>query len=317
MPAELLGLLSGVLMGLSNYTSRVGLKGSHPNEGAFWTLISGTTFVLLVSGLLFMAGFSLPFDYRGIPWLVVAGLMADVAARFAFFHAILKIGVARTSQFRAIDPVITTFIAFFWLGEVLNLPTMIGILLVTVGVSNLVLEKGTSGARMEGAGGQKPSTPPGPSGASPESDAARQKLIGMALALLAGLFYVVSNLTAKQGVAYISPYLGVAIRNTSGLIILMAYFLVTKQLSSLKITSSGSLRFYIYSGVLLTASIMAFFLGMASAPVSTVNALKNTSPLWTTFLGFLFLRAEERLTIRVAGSALIITAGVFLVISFS
>lgn len=297
-----MGLFSGIVMALGNVAGRVGLRGSKPMEGVFWTLLPGIAIIVLATIILFLVGVPIPLDPRGLPYLIVAGFTSDLGARLAFFHAIARIGVSRTAQLRAVDPVITAGIAVTWLAEELTLASSLGIVMVTAGVAILALEKSVPGG--EGNNALE----------SRKSLLSREKTIGILFGLLASFLYVISNLTAKVGMAYVSPYAGTAIRHISGLIFLMLYLLFTRKTGEIRGVASQSIRYYTLSGALMTASVLLFFIGLVSAPVSTTNALKNTTPLWATLFGYIFIRQEERVTPQVLASAAIITAGVFLVV---
>jgi drug/metabolite transporter (DMT)-like permease len=83
---------------------------------------------------------SFNFDVSLLPNLIISGLVLGVAAisGYLFNHlAIGRIGAAKASILGAIVPVLTTFLAFILMRSTLELPQILGMLLVSVGVAAL------------------------------------------------------------------------------------------------------------------------------------------------------------------------------------
>ena len=138
----LYGLLTGLMWGLSgNISGHLLRRGLDIYAMLGLTLgASGIvlTLILATSGQLsaFVA-FSTPALWS----LVIAGLLLGVA-QYLLFTAIALTTVASASTIKTLDVGIATLIAVTLLGEVINLPISIGILLIVGGVLIVQLTKG-------------------------------------------------------------------------------------------------------------------------------------------------------------------------------
>lgn len=131
-------LLAAVFAAATSILAKIGLEGVNANLG---TAIRTVVVLVMAWGIVFMTGVQ-----RGIPditarswlFLVLSGLATG--ASWLFFFRALQIGEAsRVVPVDKISVVITMIMAFIFLGEAVDVKTVIGGVLITVGTLVLVL----------------------------------------------------------------------------------------------------------------------------------------------------------------------------------
>ncbi|MCL2421004.1 MAG: EamA family transporter [Defluviitaleaceae bacterium] len=131
-------LLAAVFAGATSILAKIGLEGVNANLG---TAIRTVVVLVMAWGIVFMTGVQ-----RGIPdiaprswvFLVLSGLATG--ASWLFFFRALQIGEAsRVVPVDKISVVITMVLAFVFLGETVDVKTIIGGILITAGTLVLVL----------------------------------------------------------------------------------------------------------------------------------------------------------------------------------
>jgi uncharacterized membrane protein len=76
------------------------------------------------------------------------------------------------------------------------------------------------------------------------------------------------------------------------------------------------LGYFTSAGVVAAAGWLAFMMATEGGPVSVVTTIVFSYPLFSLLLSWVFLRKEERLTLRLAAGCLVIVVGVVLVSVF-
>ena len=142
-------------------------------------------------------------------WLGLSGFVGLVLGDALLFQAFVQIGARLSMLMMASVPVISTLLAWVFLGERLSLIEIGGIALTVTGISIVVLERGNGG---------------------PSQADRRHYLIGVLLGLGGALGQAVGLVLAKQGLAGSYPALsGVLIRIIVAVSVLWLAALVTRQ----------------------------------------------------------------------------------------
>lgn len=128
--------------------------------------------------------------------------------------------------------------------------------------------------------------------------------------LLSAIFAALVGILGKIGVAGVDSTLATTVRA-----IVMATFLVVVSLSLGKINlittiNSKLLMFIVFSGIAGALSWLCYFFALKSGPASGVAALDRLSVVFVLIFAVLFL--AEKLTIKTALGAVLITAGAIL-----
>ena len=130
-----LGLSTALTYGISGVLWRDGqLRGAHQSTAIllqFATSVAVSLMGLLILGrapALQMA------TGQALAALLVSGVLSGVLAIYCMFTALRLMAVARVYAFSSLTPLVATLFAHFFLHEFLNLPMLLGIVLVSIGV---------------------------------------------------------------------------------------------------------------------------------------------------------------------------------------
>jgi drug/metabolite transporter (DMT)-like permease len=130
-----LALSTGLTYGISGVAWRDGqLRGAHQSVAIF---LQFATSVVVSIAVLLIAGHGSSLHtttWRGLVALLTSGVLSGVLAIYCMFTALRLMAVARVYAFSSFTPMVATLFAHFFLHEFLNLPMLVGIVLVSIGV---------------------------------------------------------------------------------------------------------------------------------------------------------------------------------------
>ena len=133
-PGDVLILMSAINWALFSALSRRGLK-SHPASLMMFYVMS---FGWLFSSLLFLPtnGFAEISELTIKGWMAVAflGVFCSGLAYIAWYDALKALSTAQTGVFLYIEPLVAVVVAFFILGEAINLTSLFGGAVILFGV---------------------------------------------------------------------------------------------------------------------------------------------------------------------------------------
>ena len=282
MNIEGLALFTSVSNAISAVLVAKGLSDSDPPSACLLT----TTVQALA--LLILSAFKTPIlDWTAIVLFALNGLFALWLGRLLYFVAVERIGVAASSAIIGSNPLLSTLLAVIFLGEQVGQTTLAGVILVVLGVFLI------SGAGKEAV-----------------------KLGPMVIPLLSALAYAVSNVLRKAALnVQPEPLFGAQVASVAGTLGLLGYLMASGRLSQLKV-GRRDLVYFTSAGVVAAAGWLAFMMATEGGPVSVVTTIVFSYPLFSLLLSWVFLRKEERLTLRLAAGCLVIVIGVVLVSVF-
>jgi drug/metabolite transporter (DMT)-like permease len=110
------------------------LRGAHQSTAIFLQFLT-SVLVGLMGLLVFAPGLILhKAAWGGLEELLVSGVLSGVFAIYCMFTALRLMAVARVYAFSALQPLVATLFAHFFLHEFLNGLMLVGIALVSTGV---------------------------------------------------------------------------------------------------------------------------------------------------------------------------------------
>lgn len=300
----LFSFLSALFFAFSNLFVKKGMSTNQDNSGYFISVICN----FFILGLVFLISllvtdFSFKFSGKGLFFFIIAGLLTTGFGRFLSFKGIKQVGPSRASIIKNGSPIFTILFGFFVLGETMQLPEVIGILLVIGGI----LTQGYRDYR---------------SSESFDSIFETNKTkLGFLFLVLSALSFGIGQGVRKQGLLISDEvFFGAWIGAITSLVFVSLYEYKNGLLSSqIKVTFSKNInRYYLVAGFLTSLGALLFFLGASYTQVSYVSVIVATEPLLTVLLSSLiFNKALESITTQIWITSCIVIIGTIIIAIYS
>lgn len=249
------------------------------DSSVYWVLIAATT------------GARVPFDDVSV-WIialfVLAGVIGTALGRLALFVGVDYLGASINNAVLSTRPLFATIVAMAFLGEQVSFQQGLGIVVIVAGLTVLTISKGGD---LEGWSSWHVFFP-----------------------LLGAAAFGVANVMRRYGLTE-SPMTvleAVAINETAGLFALLAYAFATHDRKITDVPRRASV-FYGLSGLFTAGAFLTLFEALDRGPVSIVDPLYGTAPLFTTVFAYFLLRDVERVTAGIVAGALTIVVGAALI----
>lgn len=281
------GLISAFCFGAGAILFRVGQR-TRPHDDGHW--LSNLVNAGLFGGLALFVTWP-TWNRNGFITLVVAGIAGTVLGRFSLLRGIRLIGATRGNTFQAATPVTAAIVGWVVLGETISALEAFGAALTIVGLIRIVRERG----------GDSTAEPP--------------RLRGYVIACGAPLFFGIAFVLRKWGLEqFPGSVTGAFIGSTAGIIVLSLWEstqarLATRARDALALEAWP----FVAAGVITTAALLTQFLSLERIPAWVVGILMGTSAIWTAALSMLFLRGDERLTLRLLASIGVVFLGISII----
>jgi DME family drug/metabolite transporter len=282
---ELLSLFTAVCYGASAVLTRKGMRDSNPITGA---VVAALVQVVVLLGLL-LAYPPARIDWTAIAYFVASGILASTLGRLLNFMSIERLGVPVSASIIGSSPLFSTLFAVVAIGESVALTTVLGTVFVVIGIAL------TSGGNKLGS-----------------------KLLGSALVIpvMSAAFYGASSIVRKVGLNILpDSVLGAFVGAASSLVSFLLYIVTTKRVAEVRL-SRNSVKYFIGSGLAVSAGWLTMFAALSTGSVSVVSALIGTNPLFSLALSLVFLRETEDINRRIAAGAFAIVAGAAIITLF-
>lgn len=240
----------------------------------------------------------LEYPEYGVTWrsllaFAAAGLLGSFVARVCYFVGIDRVGASRTEPLKALFPVVSVVVAVAVLGEHASVRLVGGIALVLGGSVVVVLDARDS-----------PVTPDG-----------RPLRVGVLFPLAAALFLGVDPIFTKLGLADGTPALvGVAVRIAAGAAGFGLYAAWRDARGGL-VPSTPPNRWLVAASLANTTYLLSYYAALSRAPVSVVTPVLGISTLLVVAGAAAFLRGDERVTWTLGAGALLVVAGIGVVVT--
>jgi drug/metabolite transporter (DMT)-like permease len=308
-------LIMAAFFGFSQLSTRKGLVNIAVDQGTFIMILVST--ILMAVPFFWLDGLTLTREanWVGLAYFISAGLVHFVGGFTLMNLSISTIGAARTGSLIATTPLFATFLAAFALNELINLPLIIGVVVVISGVRLIASSKAPKSAQ--------PTSAPQRSAAAVGITAGNLNVVNQVGAstfgLLAALSWGVTPVLIKKGLETLpSPVVGVALSMAAAG---LAYALILGLRGRLWPTfaylrESGG-RWQIAAGVLVGLGTLARWLALSFTTAAIVTTLSRGSLLITVGLGSKLLGKDlEPINKQVVWGAVLIVIGATIVVLF-
>lgn len=222
---------------------------------------------------------------KALTFLILSGL-ATGGSWLCYFKA-LQIGdVNKVAPVDKSSTVLTMLLAFIILGESLDLPKAICMVLIGTG-TYMMIEKNETGKEVKG----------------------RSWLF---YAVLSAVFASLTSILGKIGISGVGSNLGTAIRTIVVLIMAWGMVFVTKKQSELKKIDRKSMIFICLSGLTTGLSWLCYYKALQDGQASVVVPMDKLSILVTVAFSYIVLK--EKLTKKSGLGLVLVTAGTLLLV---
>lgn len=230
-------------------------------------------------------------SWSTIGLFALAGLFGNALGRFLALYGIDQLGVTINTAGISTRPLFAATIAVIWLGEQLQPFLLIGILLVVIGIITLVFSKG---GNLQG-----------------------WKAWQIWIPLGAGASFAIGNVIRRFGLTTTSttPLEGLTIDQTAAFVGLLIYAYAKKNINVFSAPPKTYL-FFTGAGILGAIGHFCLFEALDRGPVSIVDPLVATQPLFATFLAYFLLGDLERVTPKLVIGTLLIVLGASIVMLY-
>jgi len=294
MSGEALALASATCFALSNVTIARGTRPEAEDNGAFVSLLITT----VISGAAWIAvglarGFE-PVTPRALAWFAGAGVLTAFIGRVFFYASVQRLGAMRSSTLKRLNPFFSVVLGVAVLGEQLTGGTAIGLALILASFAALL-----AGARGNAAR---------PVGADSGSFMAR---FGYAYGIVSALGYSSGYLLRKMGLDEAhDALLGTMVGCIVGALLFVATAAFNRDYArAVRATFARPNPWLIGAGVMSSFGQILYFAALNESSMSRVALISSMEVFVTLFLGLVFLRKHERLTVPLVVAAILGVAG--------
>lgn len=277
------------------------------NQGYFVTLLCNNVllgFIFLFT-LWFIKGFHFQFSWIGTLFFVLSGLLTTGFGRLTNYMAIRRIGPSRSSAIKNGSSIFTLLFAILILGETMNWWQGLGIGLILLGIilQGIVLIRSEDNRTNEANSDKK-------------GFIVSYKVMGYIIIVLSSISFGVGYGFRKQAILFLNDaFFGALIGAMTSLLFFLIYEGIKGQVVS---TVRNGLTlfnpYYLFAGVLTSLGPLFFFLGITFTQVSFVSVVAASEPLLTVLVSYLFFKREEKLSISIWITAILVLFGTVVII---
>ena len=238
------------------------------------------------------------FTWKGYLWLGTAGIIHFILGRSSNYWSLKHLGANMATVFSSLNLVYTILLGFFVLGEHITRNMALGSLLIIVGPALLAWPQHGGGP---GTGDQSSNKP-------------RLSREGIIAALLSGVFFGISPLFIKWGLAEGGSALaGIFISYSSASLILGMTMVSTVRRDAIVHMDRQALTCFVFSGFFVALAQLLRYVALKWDPISVVGPLIGTIPVFLLALSFVMNRKAESFRLNVIIGAILVALGAALV----
>lgn len=277
------------------------------NQGYFVTLVCNNVllFIIFLFTLGMVRGFHFQFSWIGTLFFVLAGFFTTGFGRLTNFMAIRRIGPSRSSAIKNGSSIFTLLFAFLILGETMNWWQGLGVGLILFGI----ILQGITLVRSENKQNKENSV-------EKKGFTVSYKLMGYIIIIMSSISFGVGHGFRKTAILYLSDaFFGALVGAVTSLLFFLIYEGIKGQVVT---TVRNSLTlfnpYYLTAGILTSLGPLFFFLGVTYAQVSFVSVVAASEPLLTVLVSSLFFKREEKLSVSIWITAVLVLTGTVVII---
>lgn len=278
-------LVSVLLRNLQSRTNALSLN-------AFRSLFAAVLAMVVVAATGRLEGMA-AFSPQALVYLAASVLVGMGVGDTLYFYSLKLVGVARGLLLSNSYPILAAILAAAFLGEPLTLGFLLGTLLVVFGVILVLIP---SRALLK----------------QPEPILGRKEKLGIALALLAALFWAAATSLVKVGAQDVDGLSATTLRLAVGAMALMAVGGLSRSGLQIREYRGTHLLVTVAAGVVTVICSATFLLAVQLTGAAKTATLTSTAPLFGTPMSLLM---GERLTWQTILGGIISVAGVWLVVA--
>ena len=282
-----LALLSAAVSGLA-----VVLVGRHSRKSNAFNVSILISFIGLV--IIWPLAVSLTdfaeANLAGILYFALGGILTPGLVRLFYYSGLKNLGPSVNSSIFSVYPLYSSLLAVFFLSEFLTLENWIGVVAVAAGV--IFVEMSSRGNN----GGNNHAI-----------------LKNWFFPILGGLTLGFSAILRKTALnLFNAPVLGIAVAYSFSFLPYVVIFVFHKP-TRISLSLRKDLRLFWLAGVGQAIAWILSFYALSLETVSIVTPLLSVEPLFVAVFAFLYLRDQERLSLKLVASILVTVLGVILV----
>lgn len=217
----------------------------------------------------------------------IGGILAPGIARLLYYKGMKSVGVTVTSALFSTSPLYTATLAVILLGETLSSVNWIGIISIVAGVVCVQV-------------------------ISREQQPTKKHFMNsLALPIFAGLLVSCSQVMQKAGLSLSNePLLGAAVGYASSLF----FYLPLALLQHAKQAFSPRKDFKLFwkAGLIFAVGWLSAFYAFSHEKVAIAAPLIQIQPLFVTAFAYIYVRQQEKLSMRLVVSVVLVVSGAFL-----
>jgi drug/metabolite transporter (DMT)-like permease len=292
----ILGLATGALFATGSVLARIGQRHRPLDDGLLMTILVNVA----VLGAISLTVTPPPWSTAGVIGLAMGGVFGSLAGRFSNLRAVRLVGATRSSAFLTGSPVVAALAGWLVLGEDVALLDAVGGLIVIAGLLALVRARATPTSMLDGV-------------AIP-ADAANKRL-GFIFAAAAPFFFGLGFVVKKWGLLrFDDTVFGALIGSIAAFTVVVTWDTVGGRIARRVRENFRHIPWwFVAAGVAMSGALLTQFAAFAYLEAWLVGVLQSTQGIFTMMLGWVFIRAEERIDAWVAASVLLVAAGVILI----
>jgi uncharacterized membrane protein len=280
---QILSLGSALFSAIGTMLIQRGLRRSNFYAG-FWLNVAVGVVGLWCAVLLFVPPSE--WDWSGLPYFIVSGVVGTACGRLFRVAAIEKVGAPVAAAISNLAPLIATALAIVLLHERVTLAILTGTLVIVGGTVLLSLS------------GKQIGFP-------------RKYLI---YPFLAATCFGLVQIVRKMGLSGAGPVFDAALNTTAALVASSAFMVASGNWRALKV-DRGSFGFLVSGGAFENLGVLLVIVALGYGEVSVVSPLSATAPLFVLALALIFPSDAPKIGWRVASGIVLIVLGVFLLTS--
>lgn len=225
----------------------------------------------------------------GVGVFLFAGAVSSGVGVLAIYEGVDRIGASVNTAVVNSRPLFVALLGFVLLSESLEVTTIVGILVLVVGLVTIALSKG--------------------------GDLRGWRPVELVFPLTAALAFALGNVARRYGLTRTGVPLvdGIAINALGGLVVLSGYVVVTRR-ADIVLAPRRAYGWFVVTGASTAIALLAVFLALERERAAVVDSIVATAPLFSLVLTVLVLREFERVTVRVAGGATLVVVGAVFIV---
>lgn len=284
------GLLAAVFWGIQPVVAKRGMSfGATPLEVTSIVVTTGLVTIWGTLALLRGPTNVLPdLAPTGYAVFLLGGFVGSAIGRLANYSGVHRVGASVNSAVVYTNPLVATFLALVFLGELISATQALGVVVVVAGLATVAVSKG--------------------------GDLRGWSYRDLLFPITAAFGYGAGSVIRRYGLSTTAavPLEGVALNETAAFLGIIGY-LAVRQGTVVPRVPLRAAGYFVASGVFGVLGVLMLFVGLDNGPVAIAVTLAGTATLVTNALTYVLLGDLERVTRGVVTGATLVVAGVALI----